>query len=140
MFLGRERRRSGPLGSVLRMLDKKGMKEDAGTSMANLGIATVQNMGQAVETLIRRSAAGRGSCQGGDLRQQVRCARRANCGIGVKETGQVLNLIQQIKEKGSTGDLDQPQHAKRVRGVGPDPYRQARRLRRGDHAEVAHAD
>ncbi|HEX3198039.1 MAG TPA: ATP-binding cassette domain-containing protein, partial [Propionibacteriaceae bacterium] len=51
MFLGRERRRSGPLGSVLRMLDKKGMKEAAGTSMANLGIATVQNMGQAVETL-----------------------------------------------------------------------------------------
>ena len=34
MFLGRERRRSGPLGSVLRMLDKKGMKEDAGKSMA----------------------------------------------------------------------------------------------------------
>ena len=51
MFLGRERRRSGPLGSVFRMLDKKGMKEDAGTSMANLGIATVQNMSQAVETL-----------------------------------------------------------------------------------------
>jgi len=44
MFLGRERRRSGPLGIVLRMLDMKGMKEDAGKSMANLGIATVQNM------------------------------------------------------------------------------------------------
>src|SRR6476660_595822 len=36
MFLGRERRRSGPLGAILRMLDKKGMKEDAGKSMANL--------------------------------------------------------------------------------------------------------
>ena len=35
MFLGRERRRSGPLGSVLRMLDKKGMSEDAGQSMAD---------------------------------------------------------------------------------------------------------
>src|ERR687898_1633085 len=51
MFLGRERRRSGPLGSVFRMLDKSGMKEDAGKSMANLGISTVQNMSQAVETL-----------------------------------------------------------------------------------------
>lgn len=30
MSLGREGRRSGPLGSVLRMMDKKGMKEDAG--------------------------------------------------------------------------------------------------------------
>ena len=100
MFLGRERRRSGPLGSVFRMLDKKGMKEDAGTSMANLGIATVQNMSQAVETL------------SGGQRQAVAVARAATfaekfvvldeptAALGVKETGQVLNLIQQIKAKG----------------------------------------
>ena len=100
MFLGRERRRSGPLGSVLRMLDKKGMKEDAGKSMANLGIATVQNMSQAVETL------------SGGQRQAVAVARAATfatkfvvldeptAALGVKETGQVLNLIQQIKAKG----------------------------------------
>ena len=99
MFLGRERRRSGPLGSVLRMLDKKGMKEDAGKSMANLGIATVQNMSQAVETL------------SGGQRQAVAVARATfatkfvvldepTAALGVKETGQVLNLIQQIKAKG----------------------------------------
>jgi fructose transport system ATP-binding protein len=100
MYLGRERRRSGPLGSVLRMLDKKGMKEDAGKSMANLGIATVQNMGQAVETL------------SGGQRQAVAVARAATfatkfvvldeptAALGVKETGQVLNLIQEIKGRG----------------------------------------
>jgi fructose transport system ATP-binding protein len=100
MFLGRERLRSGVLGSVFRMLDKKGMKEDAGKSMANLGIATVQNMGQAVETL------------SGGQRQAVAVARAATfatkfvvldeptAALGVKETGQVLNLIQQIKAKG----------------------------------------
>jgi fructose transport system ATP-binding protein len=100
MFLGRERRREGPLGSVLRMLDKKGMKEDAGKAMANLGIATVQNMSQAVETL------------SGGQRQAVAVARAATfatkfvvldeptAALGVKETGQVLNLIKQIKEKG----------------------------------------
>jgi fructose transport system ATP-binding protein len=100
MYLGRERRRSGPLGSVLRMLDKKGMKEDAGKSMANLGIATVQNMGQAVETL------------SGGQRQAVAVARAATfatkfvvldeptAALGVKETGQVLNLIQEIKARG----------------------------------------
>ena len=100
MFLGREQRRSGPLGSVFRMLDKKGMKEAAGTSMANLGIATVQNMSQAVETL------------SGGQRQAVAVARAATfatkfvvldeptAALGVKETGQVLNLIQQIKAKG----------------------------------------
>jgi fructose transport system ATP-binding protein len=100
MFLGRERRRRGPLGSVLRMLDKKGMKEDAGKSMANLGIATVQNMSQAVETL------------SGGQRQAVAVARAATfakkfvvldeptAALGVKETGQVLNLIQQIRAAG----------------------------------------
>ena len=100
MYLGRERRRSGPLGSVLRMLDKKGMKEDAGKSMANLGIATVQNMSQAVETL------------SGGQRQAVAVARAATfatkfvvldeptAALGVKETGQVLNLIQEIKARG----------------------------------------
>jgi fructose transport system ATP-binding protein len=100
MFLGRERRRSGPLGSILRMLDKKGMKDDAGKSMANLGIATVQNMSQAVETL------------SGGQRQAVAVARAATfatkfvvldeptAALGVKETGQVLNLIHQIRDKG----------------------------------------
>lgn len=100
MFLGRERRRPGILGSVFRMLDKKGMKEDAGRSMANLGIATVQNMDQAVETL------------SGGQRQAVAVARAATfaskfvvldeptAALGVKETGQVLNLIRQIKERG----------------------------------------
>ena len=66
----------------------------------NLGISTVQNMGQAVETL------------SGGQRQAVAVARAATfatkfvvldeptAALGVKETGQVLNLIQQIKEKG----------------------------------------
>ena len=100
MFLGRERRREGILGSVFRMLDKNGMKDDAAKSMANLGIATVQNMSQAVETL------------SGGQRQAVAVARAATfatkfvvldeptAALGVKETGQVLNLIQQIKAKG----------------------------------------
>ena len=100
MFLGRERRRKGVLGSVFRMLDKSGMKADAGKSMGNLGIATIQNMSQAVETL------------SGGQRQAVAVARAATfatkfvvldeptAALGVKETGQVLNLIQQIKSKG----------------------------------------
>ena len=100
MFLGRERRRAGVLGSVFRMMDKAGMKEDAAKSMANLGIATVQNMSQAVETL------------SGGQRQAVAVARAATfatkfvvldeptAALGVKETGQVLNLIQQIKGRG----------------------------------------
>jgi len=100
MFLGRERRRPGPLGSVLRMLDYRGMREDARTSLAELGIGTIQNMSQAVETL------------SGGQRQAVAVARAATfadklivldeptAALGVKEGKQVLRMIKQVRDSG----------------------------------------
>jgi fructose transport system ATP-binding protein len=100
LYLGREFRRKGPLGSVLRMLDKGGMKAAAGKSMADLGIGTIQNMSQAVETL------------SGGQRQAVAVARSAafatklvildepTAALGVRETGQVLKLIEEVKNRG----------------------------------------
>ena len=100
MFLAREERRPGPLGSVFRMLDKKGMRERAGDSVKALGSATIQNMGQAVETL------------SGGQRQAVAVARAAAFGsklvvldeptaaLGVKESNQVLRTIEQLRENG----------------------------------------
>jgi fructose transport system ATP-binding protein len=100
MYLGRERRRSGPLGSVLRMLDYRGMREDAGRAMADLGIGTLQNMSQTVETL------------SGGQRQAVAVARAATfadklivldeptAALGVKEGNQVLRMIEQVRDSG----------------------------------------
>jgi ABC-type sugar transport system ATPase subunit len=100
MFLGREMRRSGPLGSVLRMLDHKGMRESAAKSMQDLGIGTLQNMAQAVETL------------SGGQRQAVSVARAAafatklivldepTAALGVRETNQVLSMINRVRESG----------------------------------------
>jgi len=100
LYLAREERRAGPLGSVLRMLDKKGMRERAGAAVKDLGIATIQNMEQAVETL------------SGGQRQAVAVARAAAFGskvvvldeptaaLGVKESGMVLRMIQQLRERG----------------------------------------
>jgi fructose transport system ATP-binding protein len=100
LYLAREERRRGPLGSVLRMLDKKGMRERAGAAVQGLGITTIQNMAQAVETL------------SGGQRQAVAVARAAAFGsrvvvldeptaaLGVKESGQVLTMIEQLRERG----------------------------------------
>jgi fructose transport system ATP-binding protein len=100
LYLAREERRKGVLGSVFRMLDKKGMEKRAGQSVQDLGIQTIQNMSQAVETL------------SGGQRQAVAVARAAAFGskvvildeptaaLGVKESGMVLDMIKQLRDKG----------------------------------------
>jgi fructose transport system ATP-binding protein len=100
LFLGRERRKKGFLGSVFRQLDHKGMRADAARHLDDLGVLTVQNMSQAVETL------------SGGQRQAVAVARAAAFGsrvvimdeptaaLGVKESNRVLRLIEDVRDKG----------------------------------------
>jgi fructose transport system ATP-binding protein len=100
MFLGREIRRPGPLGRVFRMLDHAAMQRRAREQLQHLGIGTIQNITQAVETL------------SGGQRQAVAVARAAAFGskviildeptasLGVKESGQVLELIRDLRARG----------------------------------------
>ena len=100
LFLGREERKAGFLGSVFRMLDKKHMKTEAAKHMSELGVATLQNIGQAVESL------------SGGQRQAVAVARSAAFGskvvildeptaaLGVKEGNRVLQLIRDVRDRG----------------------------------------
>lgn len=100
LFLGRELRRPGVLGSVLRMLDKARMKREAAQAMSDLGIGTLQNMSQTVETL------------SGGQRQAVAVARAAAFGsrviildeptaaLGVRESRAVLDLILEVRARG----------------------------------------
>jgi fructose transport system ATP-binding protein len=100
MFLGRERRRPGLLGSAFRMVDKRAMRRFAKQSLDELGIGTLQDITQAVETL------------SGGQRQAVAVARAAAFGsrvvildeptaaLGVRESGQVLQLIRDLRERG----------------------------------------
>jgi fructose transport system ATP-binding protein len=82
------------------MLDNSGMRKRAKEEIAALGIGTIQNISQAVETL------------SGGQRQAVSVARAAAFGqkviildeptaaLGVKESGQVLKLIQSLRQRG----------------------------------------
>jgi fructose transport system ATP-binding protein len=100
MFLGRERRKAGPLGTIFRSMDIAGMRRDAKRALDELGIGTLQDITQAVETL------------SGGQRQAVAVARAAAFGskvvildeptaaLGVKESGQVLGLIRDLRDRG----------------------------------------
>jgi fructose transport system ATP-binding protein len=99
MFLGREVRRSGVLGTVLRMLDKPRMRTESARHMAELRIG-LRSLNQPVENL------------SGGQRQGVAVARAAAWGnhvlvmdeptaaLGVKESAQVLDLIRRIRDRG----------------------------------------
>lgn len=100
MYLGRELRRPGVLGSVLRMVDTKEMRERAKAELKELGISTLQDVTVPIENL------------SGGQRQAVAVARAAAFGskvvvldeptaaLGVRESNQVLELILRLRERG----------------------------------------
>jgi fructose transport system ATP-binding protein len=100
MFLGREIRKTGPMGSIFRMLDRPKMAKIARDKLSELGLMTIQNINQAVETL------------SGGQRQGVAVARAAAFGskmiildeptaaLGVKESRKVLELILDVRSRG----------------------------------------
>jgi fructose transport system ATP-binding protein len=100
LYLAREERRKGPLGSVLRMLDKKGMRERAGVALRELGIQTVQNMGQAVETLSGGQRQAVSVARAGAFGSKVVILDEPTAALGVKESGQVLAMIEQLRNRG----------------------------------------
>jgi fructose transport system ATP-binding protein len=99
LFLGRELRRPGFLGNVLRMLDKRKMLAESVARMQDLKVG-IRSMTQAVETL------------SGGQRQCVAVARAAafarhvvimdepTAALGVKEGNMVLELIRRVRDKG----------------------------------------
>ena len=100
LFLGREVRRAGVLGSVFRMMDTKKMRTQAKAELKELGITTLQDVTVPVENL------------SGGQRQAVAVARAAAFGskvvvldeptaaLGVRESNQVLQLVRNLRDRG----------------------------------------
>ena len=93
LFLGRELRKPGILGSVLRMLDKKAMQTKAKDKMTELGLLTIQNMSQAVESL------------SGGQRQGVAVARSALFGSKVVIMDEATSALDMETERQLYVDL-----------------------------------
>ena len=100
LYLGREIRRPGFAGNVLRMLDKKAMRQHAKAHLDDLGITTLQNIDQAVETLSGGQRQVVAVARTGAFSSKVVILDEPTAALGVRETGQVLRLIRDLRDKG----------------------------------------
>lgn len=100
MFLGREIRRSGVLGQWLRMLDRPAMEKRAREKLTELGLMTIQNIGQAVETLSGGQRQGVAVARAAAFGSKVVILDEPTAALGVKESRRVLELILDVKKRG----------------------------------------
>lgn len=100
MFLGREIRKPGVLGKWFRMLDRTAMEKRAREKLTELGLMTIQNIGQAVETLSGGQRQGVAVARAAAFGSKVVIMDEPTAALGVKESRRVLELILDVKRRG----------------------------------------
>jgi fructose transport system ATP-binding protein len=100
MFMGREIRVPGPLGSILKKLDHKAMEKIARDKLSELGLMTIQNIRQAVETLSGGQRQGVAVARAAAFGSKVVIMDEPTAALGVKESRRVLELILDVKRRG----------------------------------------
>lgn len=99
LFLGRELRRPGWRGQLLRMLDKRRMLEESMARLADLKVG-IRSMSQPLETL----SGGQRQCvavaRAAAFAQHVVIMDEPTAALGVKEGNMVLELIRRVRDKG----------------------------------------
>ena len=100
MFLGREIRAKGPLGRLFRKLDKTSMQSIARAKLSELGLLTIQNINQPVETLSGGQRQGVAVARAAAFGSRVVIMDEPTAALGVKESRRVLELILDVKRRG----------------------------------------
>ncbi|GAA4108393.1 ATP-binding cassette domain-containing protein [Aminobacter aganoensis] len=100
MFLGREIRKPGILGNWFRMLDRGAMEKRAREKLTELGLMTIQNISQAVETLSGGQRQGVAVARAAAFGSKVVIMDEPTAALGVKESRRVLELILDVKRRG----------------------------------------
>ncbi|WAC71328.1 ATP-binding cassette domain-containing protein [Roseateles sp. SL47] len=99
LFLGREIRRPGLPGTLLRMLDKRRMLAESMARLADLKVG-IRSMSQPLETL----SGGQRQCvavaRAAAFAQHVVIMDEPTAALGVKEGNMVLELIRRVRDKG----------------------------------------
>ena len=99
LFLGRELRRPGVLGSVFRMLDNKKMLAQTIAFMKDLQIG-IRSMRQPVETLSGGQRQGVAVARSAAFARHVVIMDEPTAALGVKESNMVLALIRRVRDRG----------------------------------------
>ena len=100
LFLGREIQREGFLGKYFKMLDKKKMHAFARQKLSELGLATIQNINQLVETLSGGQRQGVAVARAAAFAKKFVVMDEPTAALGVKESRRVLDLIQDVRARG----------------------------------------
>ena len=100
MFLGREIRASGFIGQWLRALDRATMQKFAREKLNDLGLMTIQNINQPVETLSGGQRQGVAVARAAAFAKRVIIMDEPTAALGVKELRRVLELILDVKKRG----------------------------------------
>jgi len=100
MFMGREIRKPGFMGRVLRQLDRPAMERIARQKLSDLGLMTIQNINQAVETLSGGQRQGVAVARAAAFGSKVIILDEPTAALGVKESRRVLDLIQDVRARG----------------------------------------
>ena len=100
MFMGRELRKPGVMGKWFRQLDRSEMEKQARAKLSELGLMTIQNINQAVETLSGGQRQGVAVARAAAFGSKVIILDEPTAALGVKESRKVLELIQDVKSRG----------------------------------------
>jgi fructose transport system ATP-binding protein len=100
MFLGREIRSEGVLGLYFRALDRVKMQKFSREKLNELGLMTIQNINQPVETLSGGQRQGVAVARAAAFAKRVVIMDEPTAALGVKESRRVLELIVDVKKRG----------------------------------------
>ncbi|MDJ1006607.1 MAG: ATP-binding cassette domain-containing protein [Paracoccaceae bacterium] len=100
MFMGRELRKPGFRGALLRQLDRAKMERIAREKLSELGLMTIQSIKQSVETLSGGQRQGIAVARAAAFGSKVIILDEPTAALGVKESRRVLELILDVKSRG----------------------------------------
>ena len=100
MFLGREIKSKTPLGKLFFALDRSAMQKFAREKLNELGLMTIQNINQPVETLSGGQRQGVAVARAAAFARRVVIMDEPTAALGVKESRRVLELILDVKKRG----------------------------------------